>query len=51
MSDRTKETVVTTLSVIPHCPTCEKAAPPMPLSGYLRNGGPICCGAQTRIDS
>ena len=34
---------------IPHCPVCDKAAPPMPLTDYLRNGGPICCGVKTRL--
>ena len=47
----TKETVAQMPRVIPHCPICEKPTPPMPLSDYLRNGGPMCCGIQTRIGS
>lgn len=34
---------------IPFCPICDKPALPMPLTDYLRNGGPICCGVQTRL--
>lgn len=49
-ANRTEETVVTP-RVIPHCPLCDKPAPPMPLSDYLRNGGPMCCGILTRINT
>ncbi len=36
---------------IPHCPVCDKPAPPMPLTEYLRKGGPVCCGVKTTLGS